>query len=115
MRVTNLCIISCHIKRIKHGEITYLLMIVMLADLHPETLMTGVTASAASPDKRCLEPICQRTSELRVLACGRRWGGESLSWMQWVVADSQCSHRSCIYIDMMYIIIMTMLELTRYD
>ena len=71
--------------------------------------------SAASPDKRRLQPTCQLINELRAHACGRRRGGESLSWMLWAVADSQCSRRSCIYIDMMYIMIMTMLEFTRYD
>ena len=70
-----------------------------------------VTASAASPDKRRLGPICQRISELRAHACGRRRRGESLSWMLRAVADSQYSRRSCRYD--IYIIRMTMLELTR--
>ena len=56
-----------------------------------------VTASVASPDKRRLEPICQRISELRAHACERRLGGESLSWMLRAVADSQYSRRSCRY------------------
>ena len=56
-----------------------------------------VTASAASPDKRHLEPVCRRINELRAHASGRRWGGESLSWMLRAVADSQYSRRSCRY------------------
>ena len=57
----------------------------------------SVTASAASPDKCRPEHVCQRINELRAHECGRRWGGESLSWMLWAVADSQCSSRSCRY------------------
>ena len=61
------------------------------------SLMIRVTASAASPNKRRLELICQRINELRAHASGRRRGGGSLSWMLRAVADSQCSRRSRRY------------------
>ena len=60
-------------------------------------ILVCVTASAASPDKRRLEPVCQRINEPWAHACVRWRGGENLSWILWAVADSQCSRRSRRY------------------